>query len=103
MKVDKSKWFVKDRIDITQMLLSKKDLTWDNNICPKLTETMMMIKYKDVKNEETYKVEMVDLYDDLWDSMCYALMSIVSKNINKITNPLLLHKALLNKHLGGNL
>ncbi|KAK2574677.1 hypothetical protein KPH14_012955 [Odynerus spinipes] len=28
-------------------------------------KTMNMIKYKDVKNEETYKPEMVDLYDDL--------------------------------------
>lgn len=91
--VDKSKFMLNDRVDITQILLAKKDLSWDDNVCPELTRTMNLIKYKDVKNEETYKLALVDLNDDLWDSLCYSIMDLVANNM-RYTNQFLISKEL---------
>lgn len=89
--VDKSKFHLNDRVDITQILLAKRDLSWNDKVCPELTRTMHLIKYKDVKNEETYKLTLVDLNDDLWDAMCYSIMDIVANNM-KNSNQFFLNK-----------
>lgn len=72
--VDKALWKVKDRVEIIQIMLSKRILSWDDNVVPELTRTMALMKYKDVKNSESYKIDIVDLNDDGFDSVCYAIM-----------------------------
>lgn len=75
--VDKEVWYIKDRVEGIQIMLSTKRLSWSDNVCPNLTRTMGLMKYKEVKNKETYKVDIVDLNDDLFDAMCYSMMPII--------------------------
>ncbi|WP_339047053.1 hypothetical protein [Spiroplasma endosymbiont of Colias croceus] len=92
--VDKSVMYLKDRIDFTTTGLIKNILSYDWNNCPETKRQYSLIQWLSKSKIENSNNEpkMLDLYDDTWDSDCYALMNDMKWLIEQINNELLINK-----------
>ncbi|BDT05086.1 phage terminase large subunit [Spiroplasma ixodetis] len=92
--VDKSIMYLKDRIDFTTTGLIKNILSYDWNNCPETKRQYSLIQWLSKSKIENSNNEpkMLDLYDDTWDSDCYALMNDMKWLIEQINNELLINK-----------
>lgn len=91
--VEKSVWFIKDRIDATISLIITKRLLLDENLTPNLIKYMDLMEWKKPpKKGSNYKLEPLDLNDDSWDALCYGIMNDLKQTITTISNDLLLSK-----------
>lgn len=96
--VKKEVWFIKDRADITIVLLTRNQLQINKEKTPWLYKTMNLMEWK--KPSETafkYKLEALDANDDGWDSLMYAIMQYAQNAVSSQQNQLLINKRLYNK------
>lgn len=96
--VDKSgMWLIKDRIDLIITLLSTNQFKINKNITEWTYKTMDLMEWKAPPNnrKQNYKLEPLDINDDCFDAICYAIMNI-AKSLIKQLNPLFLPKTFKN-------
>lgn len=104
LPVDKDVWFVKERIDATITLFNANKLFIDisnDSPTPMLVQQMNIMKYKLPKSKDSeHKIEVVDLNDDCWDALCYALMPQLASLVREVAaaNTLLVGKRKLWKN-----
>lgn len=92
--VDKSVFYLRDRIDFTTSGLIKNILSYNWEQCPEtkrqynLIQWLPKTKIDNINNEP----QMLDLHDDTWDSDMYALMNDMKELTTQIGNELLLKR-----------
>lgn len=91
--VEKSTWYIKDRIDIYITLMSTNQLLISKQATPELYKSMSLMEWKPPSNNSktNYKLEPLDRYDDGFDASYYSIANIVQRLIKNL-NPLLLNK-----------
>lgn len=96
--VDKSIWFIKDRVDATIVLLTRQQLQIDKDKTPELFKGMSLMEWKAPSQKaQNYKLEALDKNDDSWDALMYSIMHLIARAIDYRDNKLLMSKNVYNR------
>lgn len=97
--VKKENYFLNDRIDFTTAGLIKKILGFNWSKCPHTKKQYSLIQWlpRSKIDNSNNKPQMLDLYDDTWDSDMYALINDMKELMQNIHNPLIFNEKRLNK------
>jgi len=68
---------------------------------PEMVKQMNMVRYKKALNDRaSHKIELIDLYDDFFDALCYSIMDEMKSLVNDINyqNEFLIKKSTMGKY-----
>lgn len=89
--VEKDIYEVKDRVDITIAMITQGMLFINKETAPNLIKQMNIMEWKVPSNDSSsHKLIPIDLNDDCWDALMYAIMKIAKKIIDsmRVSKPL---------------
>lgn len=91
--VVKDVWAVRDRIDSAVILLNSHELQINKQRTPYLVKKMALMEWKPMTAQQqlgkaNYKLEPLDLHDDPFDALCYAIMPDLDLSVRKQVNGL---------------